>query len=200
MADPTGKKITEFPEIATPTPDDVVPGVTDTSTAPMTGKIKLSSIVALLPAASAAEVNTGNETGKYVTPDALAGSTPGTRRVADKYSGTLLVKDGILILNIPSEVWNPSLPYDHVDCEVMVSTAGVTGDTTVQLYAGGHDLLSTPMTIETGEVSSKLAATPAVIDDNYKSMSGIYQVRVDVDAISTTAPIDLIVVLYFRRP
>lgn len=193
MAD---KKITEFAELISPTVNDVTLTVSDG----VTYKIKTSTLLALLKAASVAEINTGTEAGKYVTPDGLAGSTPGTRRVAKQIPGAVSVKDDFMIIDIPSEIWDSDLPYDLVDCEAMVTTAGTTNSTTIQLNNGTNDMLTTLMTIETGEITSKDAATAPVIDEDYQGMSNIKQVHVDVDAVSTTAPIDLTIILYFRRP
>ena len=93
-----------------------------------------------------------------------------------------------------------------------VITAGTTNTTDVQLArcaqaATGNacsgtvaDMLSTKLTIDSGENTSATAATAAVINASNDDIAAGDVLRVDVDAISTTAPKGLMVHLIFRRP
>lgn len=93
-----------------------------------------------------------------------------------------------------------------------VITAGTTNTTDVQLArcaqaATGNacsgtvaDMLSTKLTIDSGENTSATAAAAAVINTSNDDISAGDVLRVDVDAVSTTAAKGLIVHLIFRRP
>jgi hypothetical protein len=61
-------------------------------------------------------------------------------------------------------------------------------------------MLSTKLTIDSGETGSDTAATPAVINTSYDDVATNDLLRIDIDAISTTAPKGLIVTLEFRLP
>jgi hypothetical protein len=78
-----------------------------------------------------------------------------------------------------------------------VITAGVTGNTTIQLNNLTNDFLSTVITIEDGKLNSYIAATPPVINATYKLVSPSNVIRVDVDSVSTTPPKGLIITLEF---
>lgn len=71
-----------------------------------------------------------------------------------------------------------------------VLTAGTTGTTDIQIYRmrGTSDMLSTKITIDSGETGSDTAAAAAVIDSSYDDVVSYDVLRIDVDAVSTTAP------------
>jgi hypothetical protein len=154
--------------------------------------------------ASASEVNTGTDTNKAVTPDALAGSNYGTAVVP------ILVFDdatdcatgdgaGDLFFRIPS-VLNG---FDLVAVAACCQTAGTTGTMDIQVHnvTQAADMLSTKITIDSGETDSSTAATPAVIDTNNDDVATGDQIRIDVDAVhSGTAAKGLLVELQFRLP
>jgi hypothetical protein len=79
-------------------------------------------------------------------------------------------------------------------------TAGVTGSTTIAVYnvTDSHDMLSTLMTIETGETSTRTSGTPGTINTSYDDVVTGDLIRIDIDAISGTAPKGLIVELEFK--
>ena len=83
--------------------------------------------------------------------------------------------------------------------EAFVGEAGATGTTDIQLNNGTNDILSTVLTIDTGEYWSGYAATPAVVDNSYRPLSDVDFIDVDIDAVSTTEPMDLTVILYLTR-
>lgn len=56
-----------------------------------------------------------------------------------------------------------------------------TGTMSVQLHNGTDDILSTPLSLDTDELDSKDAATPAVIDPTQVSVSTGMRIRVDID-------------------
>jgi len=86
-------------------------------------------------------------------------------------------------------------------------TAGVGSVTTVQLYnvTTSTDVLSTPITIDAGELDTNSAATPAVIDTSgnvnkvYSDGTTATVLRIDIDAIgSSTAAKGLEIRMEFR--
>lgn len=89
-----------------------------------------------------------------------------------------------------------------VEVYARVITAGTTGTTTVQIYneTDSVDVLSTRITIDSGETGSNTAATPAVIDTAHDDIASYDNLRIDVDAVQTTAPLGLIVAIGFQYP
>jgi hypothetical protein len=69
------------------------------------------------------------------------------------------------------------------DVGAYCDTAGTTGECTVDINEGGTTILSTKITIDTGEKSSQTAATPPVISDS--SIAADAVITVDVDTIHT---------------
>ena len=61
-------------------------------------------------------------------------------------------------------------------------------------------MLSTKITIDSGETGSDTATAAAVIDASEDDIATNDLIRVDVDAISTTAAKGLVVTLEFRLP
>ncbi len=62
------------------------------------------------------------------------------------------------------------------------------------------DMLTTKLTIDSGETDTSTAATAAVIDTANDDVATGDQIRIDVDAVSTTAAKGLIVELTFQLP
>lgn len=154
--------------------------------------------------ATAAETTTGTDATRAVTPDGLAGSDYGKREVhlalLDDTTDTS-VKDGIgdITFTIPVLMngWN------LVDVEGGVEVTGTTGTTDIQIYniTQTADMLSTKITIDSGEYSSLTAATPPVIDTANDDVSTGDRIRIDCDAIhSGTAAKGLWVKLTFQLP
>jgi hypothetical protein len=69
-----------------------------------------------------------------------------------------------------------------------VYTAGTTGLTTIQIYdeTDGVNMLSTAMTIDSSEVDTSTAATPAVISTSLDAIATADVLRFDITTISTT--------------
>ena len=151
--------------------------------------------------AIASEVNTGSDTGRAITPDALAGSNLGTRSLqvtAFDYETDVAVGDGAAYVTVPSSYAGMNLVAVHA----RVITAGTTGTTDIQIHnlSQTADMLTTKITIDTTETGSDTAATAAVIDTSNDDVASWDILRIDVDAVSTTAPKGLIVTMEFRLP
>ena len=109
------------------------------------------------------------------------------------------VADGIAYLTIPKECSGMNLVGVHA----RVVTAGTTGTTDIQIHnvTDSQDMLSTVLTIDSGETGSDTATTPAVIDTSYDDVVEYDLLRIDCDAIcSGTAAQGLIVTLRFALP
>lgn len=153
--------------------------------------------------AIASEINTGTATTLTVTPDALAGSVFGEKSwsIAITESDTdSAVADGKVGMLIPAALNGMNL----VAVVSGVHTAGTTGTTDVQArrrrVTTDADMLSTKLTIDSGETTSKTAATPAVINAANDDLATGDIIFFDVDAISTTPAKGLVVTATARLP
>jgi len=153
--------------------------------------------------ATSAETTTGTDTSRVITPDGLAGSDYGKRVVTLLIAGagsSLSVGDGAsgLFYRIPS-IMNG---YNLVDVAAHVQTAGTTGTLDIQIHnvTDAVDMLSTKLTIDSGEKDSLTAATPAVINTANDDVSTGDELRVDIDAVHTTPATGLVVELTFQLP
>jgi hypothetical protein len=83
--------------------------------------------------ASTAEINTGTEDNKYITPDALAGSNAFTKTVQQycvEWGTELAVEEGVGYIEYQPECNGMNL----ISARARVGTAGVTGNTTFDIY------------------------------------------------------------------
>lgn len=151
--------------------------------------------------ATAAETTTGTDTGRAVTPDGLAGSVFGTQVVQllvfnDSQDVATGNGAGDLFFRVPSTMNGMNL----VGVAAAVQTAGTTGTTDIQVHnvTQAADMLSTVITIDSGETDSSTAAAAAVIDTANDDVATGDQLRIDVDAVSTTAPKGLLIELQFQ--
>lgn len=168
---------------------DAVVSAASTTTA---GKVEI---------ATAAETTTGTDAGRAVSPDALAGSDYGIRYIAIlcfDYGTDTATGDGKGYIHIPSGLDGMNLVYAHAE----VFTAGTTGTTDIQIHNVDNalDMLSTKLTIDSAETGSDTAATPAVINTSNDHVNTNDVIRIDVDAVSTTAAKGLLVTLGFQTP
>ena len=162
------------------------------------------SAAGIVELATITETNTGTDTGRAVTPDGLAGSNYGTAVVPliPFNDGTdCAVGDGA------GDIWFrvPSIlnGWDLVDVAACCQTAGTTGTMDVQVHnvTQAADMLTTKITIDSGETDSSTAATAAEIDTANDDVATGDQIRIDVDAVhSGTAAKGLLVELQFRLP
>ena len=100
--------------------------------------------------------------------------------VADTIGPT--VGNGITHVTIPSTLNGKNL----FSAQAHVYTAGTGSLTTVQLHnlTDGQDMLSTAITIDSGEKDSSTAATPSVVG-SYGGVSTADVIRIDVDIVAT---------------
>ena len=93
------------------------------------------------------------------------------------------VGNGITHVIIPSTLDGKNLQ----SAQAHVYTAGTGSTTTVQLHnlTDGQDMLSTPITIDSGEKDSSTAATPSVVG-SYGGVSTADVIRIDVDVVASS--------------
>src|SRR3990167_265405 len=171
----------------------------------------VETCAAVTAASISSEVDTGTDVTKFVNADALAGSNLGEKAVEVvpfDFTSNTTVGDGKFYFIVPSSLTGMNL----VEARAEVITAGTTNPTNIDLArcattATGNlcsgavvDMLSTNMTIDSGENSNDTAATAAVIDAANDDVTTGQVVRVDIDAVSATAAVGLIVTLVFRLP
>lgn len=104
--------------------------------------------------------------------------------------------DGKFFFRVPKELDG----MDLVDCEATVYTAGTTNTTDIQIRnkTDSVDMLSTKLTIDSGETDSSTAATPAVIDTDNDDVAEADVLAIDIDQVSDTAPKGLVISLTFK--
>ncbi len=92
------------------------------------------------------------------------------------------VGNGITHVTVPSTLDGKNLQ----SAQAHVYTAGTGSTTTVQLHnlTDGQDMLSTAITIDSGEKDSSTAATPSVTG-TYTGVSTADVIRIDVDVVAT---------------
>lgn len=113
------------------------------------------------------------------------------------YTTDLATGDGKAYVTIPKKLNGMNLDAVHA----RVITAGTTGTTDIQIHnvTDAADMLSTVITIDSTETGSDTAATAAVINTATDDVATNDLLRIDIDAISTTAPKGLILRLEFRN-
>jgi hypothetical protein len=105
--------------------------------------------------------------------------------------------DGKYYFHIP-HVWRD---YSLIEVHAEVITAGTTGTEDIQIanVTQSLDMLSTKLTIDSTETGSDTAATPYVINTANSRVAENDLIRIDIDAVHTTAAKGLIVTLGFRE-
>ncbi len=101
--------------------------------------------------------------------------------------------NGAFFYHVPAAMNGLNITKVHAQ----VITAGTTGTTDIQIHnvTSAADILSTKLTIDSGETGSHTAAAAAVINTSEDDLTENDLIRFDVDAVSTTAPQGLIVTL-----
>lgn len=165
----------------------------------VTGWVELATI---------AEISTGTDATRSVTPDGLAGSIFGTKTASIQVidaATAVTTGDGKAYFRIPSSLNG----MDLVGVAAEVNTTSSSGNPTVQIARGRQanatsahsyvDTLSTAITIDATEYDSKDATTAAVINTSNDDVATGDIIRVDVD-VAGTGTAGLLVSLQFRIP
>lgn len=146
--------------------------------------------------ATSAEINTGTENDKYITPDALAGSNAFTIPVQQycvEYATELEVADGVGYIEILEKCNGMNL----ISARATVGTPGTTNASTFDIYnvTDGVSMLSSAISIASGAKSGT-----GTVDTAHDDVATGDIIRIDVNTLSTTKPKGLIVTLAFRLP
>lgn len=106
--------------------------------------------------------------------------------------------DGKAFFRVPAELNGMNL----TGVAASVYTAGTTGTTDIQIRnkTQAADMLTTKLTIDSGETDSSTAATAAVIDTANDDVATGDVLAIDVDAVSTTPANGLYIELRFELP
>jgi len=161
------------------------------------------TVVGAVEIATAAEVNTGTDAARAISPDSFAGSNAAIRYVpllvTTDFDVSMATGDNQIWFHIPPGLDGMNLVYVH--CEM--GTAGTTGTSTIQVHNVDNalDMLSTLLSNDTGETGSDTAASAAVINASNDHVNTNDVIRIDVDAIhSGTAALGPLVTLGFQLP
>jgi hypothetical protein len=158
--------------------------------------------------ATLAEVNTGSDTTRVITPDTARTSYLGLRSLsiyAIEVTTLLTVSDGKAYFRVP-----PALNgMDFVGAAIAVAVPSSSGLPTVQISRGRQStpttahayvsVYSTPLTIDATEYDSKDATTPGVINTANDDVLTGDLLRIDV-TVAGTGTKGLNVTLSFRKP
>ena len=169
-------------------PNPTVDEASDT----VAGKVELATI---------AETSAGSDAARAVSPDGLAGSVHGevvVQLVVFDFATDCATGDGKFYFHVDDKLAGMNLVRVHGE----VITPGATGTMDIQIanVDAAVDMLSTKLTIDSGESGSDTAAAPAVINAANDDVQTNEVLRVDVDAVHTTAAKGLILTLVFRLP
>lgn len=160
-----------------------------------------TSTAGIVELATTAETNTGTDGTRALTPDGLAGSNFGVRYVqcvVFDFATDCETGDGKFYFHTPAALDGMNLVSVHAEC----INAGTTGTMDIQIHNADNalDMLSTKLTIDSTESGSDTAATAAVINTSNDHVNTNDLIRIDVDAVHTTAAKGLIVTLGFQLP
>lgn len=147
------------------------------------------------------ETSTGTDTGRTISPDALAHSNYGITvvsiQVTDPNGAALTTGDGKAFFRVPSTLNG----FDVIAVAAHVTTVSSSGAPSIQIHnvTDAVDILSTNITIDQSEKDSATAATPAVINASNDSLATADELRIDIDGAGTGAK-GLIVEIQARLP
>ena len=81
---------------------------------------------------------------------------------------------------------------------VSLATPCTAGTFTVDLESGGTSVLSTLITVDAGERSSRTAATPPVINPAQQSQTNGWDMTIDVDDVGDSLAVGAILEMFVR--
>lgn len=166
-----------------------------------------TTVAGKIEVATAAEINTGTDAGRAVSPDTLAGSNFGVRGIQilvfdDATEVTTGDGAGDVFIRIPSYMNGMNLTAVAA-CNETAATGTGSETTDIQIHniTQAADMLSTKLTIDEDETDSSTAAAAAVIDTTNDDVATGDQIRIDVDAVpTTTGGNGLVIDLQFSLP
>lgn len=132
--------------------------------------------------ATTAEIDTGTDTTRAIPVDQFVASARNVRyimyRIVEATTDTA-------VANVKGGDFEVPITGTITEVGAYVDTAGTTNTTTVDINKNGTTILSTKITIDSTEKSSRTAATPPVI--SVSSITAGDLLTFDIDAVHTTA-------------
>lgn len=125
-------------------------------------------------AAAASDIDTGTDTTKPLTADALAGSNAGTRYIPCALNGsTALTTSDKVYFRVPAALNGMNLisVAGTVGTGAAGSSSSGTPTFTVKNVTDNNQMLSTSLTIDANEYTSATAATAAVINTSFDDVA-----------------------------
>ena len=162
-----------------------------------------TSAAGVVELATGAEMDVGTDTGRAMGVNEFNDSDWGTKEPF------IVILDNTVATSVTDGVGNfewvvPKVldGWNIVDVEAGVYVVGTTGTTDIQIHnvTSAADILTTKITIDSGEFSSHTAATGAAISASEDDLTTADRIRFDVDAISTTPANGLWIQLTLRKP
>ena len=158
------------------------------------------------------EVDTATDATRAITPDALGNSDrfgtftipfdifpPGTAVTTGdgkRYFVIPAALNGTNLVGVAANAWTAGTT-NATSIDIDRCAAAATGNVCSSTVA---DMLSTNITIDSGENSSATAGTAVVIDTANDDVATDQVLRINVDAVSTTAPQGLQIRMVFKLP
>jgi hypothetical protein len=165
--------------------DTDITDLVNASSTTLAGKVEL---------ATTAEIDTGTDSTRAIPVDQFVASARNVRyvyyRIVEATTDTAIAT---------TKGGDFECPFTGTITEVgaYVDTAGTTNLTTVDINKNGTTIISTKITIDSTEKSSRTAATPAVI--SVSSITAGDLLTFDIDAVQTTAAKGLTVRIGIRQ-
>jgi hypothetical protein len=159
-------------------------------------RIGSGTVAPLAPSkASSSDVTTGTDDAKFMTAAAFQASNKNVT-----YLNFKVVALGTDVATGTNIIGAFEIPFSGVITEVgaYVDTAGVTGLQTVDIHLNGTTIMTTnKITIDSGEVSSRTAATAPTLTTTAVTAGDL--ITFDVDGVQTTAAKGLTIRMSIRR-
>lgn len=153
-----------------------------------------TSVKGVVELATSTEINTGTDTSRAMPVDQFVASNRNVKyflaRIVEATANTAVADV------VGGDVESP-IAGTIVEVGAYVDTAGVTGLTTIDINKGVATILSTKITIDSAEKTSRTALTAAVI--SVSSLAAGDVLTFDIDGISTTAAKGLTVRIGVRQ-
>lgn len=147
---------------------------------------------------SDSSVTTAKLNGGSVTASKIYDTTILSRVIEIHATDTSLsVGDTLATFFVPAEFDS----YDLVRAEAAVKVVSSSGTPTIQIrdVTGSADMLSTKITIDSGEKTSYTAAASSAIDTTNDTLLAGQEIAIDIDSAGTGTE-DLYVILTVRKP
>jgi len=151
-----------------------------------------TTVSGIIEIATVAEVQTGTDTTRAVTPDGVAKRADFIMFAIGDETSDLTVGTGKITFDMP----NYATTITEVSASVVTAPTGSTA--IFDINEAGVSILSTKISIDVSEKTSTTAATPPVISDSAIAANAV--MTVDIDQIgSTIAGAGAKIIIYYQR-